>query len=77
MRYENPIELTKERKDLMISEIKNFFSKEREEIIGELAAGLILDFILEKIAPEFYNQGVYDAHKYMEEAAEDLLVILK
>jgi uncharacterized protein (DUF2164 family) len=77
MKYENPIELTKERRDILISEIKNYFSKEREEILGDLAAGLILKFIMEKIAPEFYNQGVYDAHKYMKESAEDLLSIIK
>ncbi len=77
MKYENPIELTKERQDYMISEIKNYYSKEREEIIGELAAGLILDFVMKKLAPEFYNQGVYDSHKYMAEAAEDLLAIIK
>ena len=53
------------------------FFKEREEEIGDLAAGLILDFILEKIAPEFYNQGVYDSHKYMGDAIEDLLSIQK
>ncbi|MBN1165901.1 MAG: DUF2164 domain-containing protein [Methanospirillaceae archaeon] len=77
MRYENPIELTKERRNYMISEIQNYYSKERDEIIGELAAGLILDFVMEKIAPEFYNQGVYDSHRYMVEAAEDLLAIIK
>ncbi|HWQ67253.1 MAG TPA: DUF2164 domain-containing protein [Methanospirillum sp.] len=77
MKYEISIELTKERREIMISEIKTYFSKEREEIIGDLAAGLILDFIMEKLAPEFYNQGVYDSHKYMEEANEELLSILK
>lgn len=61
----------------MVSDIKNYFSQEREEEIGDLASGLILDFILEKIAPEFYNQGVYDSHKYMEDAVEDLLSIQK
>lgn len=77
MKFETSIELTKERRDSIISEIKTYFSKEREEIIGDLAAGLILDFIMEKIAPEFYNQGVYDSHKYIQESAEDLLSILK
>lgn len=77
MKYENSIELTKERRDIMISEIKSYFSSEREENLGDLGASLILDFILEKLAPEFYNQGVYDAHKYMTESAEDLLSILK
>lgn len=77
MKKDNSIKLTKERRDAMVSEIKYYFSKEREEEIGDLASGLILDFILEKIAPEFYNQGVYDSHKYMEDAVEDLLSIQK
>lgn len=67
--------MTRERRREMIAEIKNFFSKEREEEIGDLAAGIILDFILEKIAPELYNQGVDDSYRYIKDAAEDLLSI--
>jgi len=77
MTNENSLEVTKERRNEMVMEIKNYFLKEREEEIGDLAAGLILDFILEKIAPEFYNQGVYDSHTYMGDAVEDLLSIQK
>lgn len=67
--------LTKERRVGLISEIQNYFSTGREEDIGDLAAGLILNFIIEKLAPEFYNQGVDDSHQYMKDAAEDLLAI--
>ncbi|WP_321507733.1 DUF2164 domain-containing protein [uncultured Methanoregula sp.] len=77
MRNEHSVNITKERRDEMISLLKQYFSKERDEEIGDLAAGLILDFILEKLAPEFYNQGVCDAHRYMQDAAEDLLSIQK
>ncbi|MFA5268396.1 MAG: DUF2164 domain-containing protein [Methanoregula sp.] len=77
MKKENSIKVTKERRDDMVSEIKHYFLKEREEEIGDLAAGLMFDFIREKIAPEFYNQGVYDSHRYMEDAVEDLLSIQK
>jgi uncharacterized protein (DUF2164 family) len=77
MRNENTLKVTKERRDEMVSQIKNYFLKERDEEIGDLAAGLILDFILEKLAPEFYNQGVYDSHQYIKDAAEDLLSIQK
>ncbi len=77
MRNENTVRLTKERRDEMVSEIKYYFLKEKEEEIGDLAAGLILDFIQEKLAPEFYNQGVIDAHRYMHDAADDLLSIQK
>ena len=77
MRNEPLITLTKKRKDEIISEIKNYFTKEREEAMGDLAAGFILDFILEKMAPEFYNQGVYDSYKFMHESTEDMLSIIK
>jgi len=77
MRRDDSFTIKKERKDEMISEIKNYFSKEREEETGDLAAGMILDFFMEKLAPEFYNQGVDDSYKYMSDATEDLLSIRK
>ena len=61
----------------MVSAIKSYFITEREEELGDLAAGFILDFFIEKLAPEFYNQGVYDSYKYMNEKIEDLLGIQK
>lgn len=77
MRDNNKIELTKEKKKEMVEAIKYYFLKEREEEIGDLASGLILEFIIEKLAPEFYNQGVYDSYKYMELKIEDILAIQK
>lgn len=71
------IELTKEKRKDMISAIKNYFYNEREEELGDLASSLILDFIIEELAPEFYNQGVYDSYKYMNDRIEDLLSIQK
>jgi uncharacterized protein (DUF2164 family) len=71
------IQLTKEKRDEMISAIKNYFYNEREEELGDLASSLILSFIIEELAPEFYNQGVYDSYKYMNDRVEDLLSIQK
>lgn len=71
----NTLEISKERKDYLISEIKSYFLIERNEVLGDLASLLLLDFIAEKIAPEFYNQGVAEAYKYMNERLEDMLSI--
>jgi uncharacterized protein (DUF2164 family) len=71
------IKLTKEQREDMISAIKRYFKQERGEEIGDLASGLILDFIVEELAPEFYNLGVHDSAKYMENRIEDLLSIQK
>jgi uncharacterized protein (DUF2164 family) len=77
MKKENKITLSKETKDAMIAEIKKYFQKERGEELGDLAAALILDFIVEKLAPDFYNQGVSDSYTYTKEMIEDLLAIQK
>jgi uncharacterized protein (DUF2164 family) len=75
MNGKDRIKLTKEKREDMISAIKYYFLKEREDELGDLAAGLILDFIVKELAPEFYNQGVYDSQKYMSDRIEDLLSI--
>ncbi len=77
MKNEHSIKIAKEKRNDMVSDIKDYFSKERDEEIGDLAAGLFLDFILEKLAPAIYNQGVYDSYRYMKDAAEDLMSIQK
>ncbi|MBD8047827.1 DUF2164 domain-containing protein [Clostridium faecium] len=69
------IKLSKEKREDMISKIKNYFLEEREEELGDLACGMILDFIIEELSSEFYNQGVYDSYKFMNDRIEDLLEI--
>ena len=77
MKNENAIKVTIDQRDEMISAIKQYFLKEREEDIGDLRAGLMLDFILKELAPEFYNQGVSDSYTYLQDMTEDLLSIRK
>lgn len=77
MKETEKIKLSNEKRQDMLLEIKNYFLNEREEELGDLAANLILNFIIEKLALEFYNQGVYDSYKYMNDRIEDLLSIQK
>lgn len=73
----NNIKLTKDKREYMISAIKNYFSNERDEDLGDLASGMILDFFIDELSTEFYNQGVYDSYIYMNDRCEDLLSIQK
>ncbi|MCF6460149.1 DUF2164 domain-containing protein [Clostridium sp. Cult3] len=73
----NNIELSQEKKEYMIAAIKEYFLEEREEDLGDLAAILILDFFMEKLAPEIYNQAVQDSYRYISEKVEDLFEIQK
>ena len=51
----------KEDKAKITHKLIEFFREEREEEIGDLAAGMLLDFIEREIGPFFYNRGVRDA----------------
>ena len=77
MRKDEKLSLSKEKRERMVATIKQYYLKEREEEIGDLAAGLLLTFIIEKIAPEFYNQGILAAYGYMGERLEEMLEIQK
>lgn len=71
------IELSAENKKTAIMEIKQFFEQERDEVLGDLASDIILDFVLEKIGPHIYNQAVADTQMYMSEKVEDLYALMK
>lgn len=68
----NRIKLDKEKYDKAVDEIIYYFESERDETIGNLQAGMLLDFFIEKVGNEIYNQGVADAQKYMNEKIDDL-----
>ena len=68
---------SQQKRNYLISEIQTYFLNEREEELGELATNLLLDFFIEKLGPELYNQGVYDSYRYMSTQVEDLLGIQK
>ncbi|MEN1967453.1 DUF2164 domain-containing protein [Lentibacillus sp. N15] len=70
-------DLTKQQKEEMTGLIKDYFIKERDEEIGDLAAMLLLEFFTEKLAPHFYNIAVEDCHTYMAEKLDDLFEIQK
>jgi len=74
-KLKNKIKLSDENKREMKYKIIEYFSKERNEELGELASQLVLDFFIEELAPHIYNQGVEDAHVYMNDKIEDLFAL--
>lgn len=67
----NPVVFDDQTKKNMIEDIQVFFREERGDDIGDLAAMLVLDFFIENLASEAYNQGLRDALKYMGERIDD------
>ena len=68
----NQIKITNEIRMEMISHIRDYFSKERDEELGDLASELILDFFVNELGPYIYNQGIEDSYAYIQDKADDL-----
>ena len=66
------ITLSPETKKQLQASIKRYFLEHLDEDIGELKAGLFLDYCLKEIGPVVYNKAIADAQAYFQERAVDL-----
>jgi uncharacterized protein (DUF2164 family) len=66
------IVLTKEARQQAIESIKRYYAESMEDEVGDLKAGLLLDFFLKEIGPSVYNKAVTDAQAYFQEKLVDL-----
>ncbi len=67
-----PIELPKQVRADAIASIQRYFEESMPEPIGELAAGLLLNFFIEEIGPVIYNQAISEAQTRMQQRVADL-----
>jgi len=64
--------LPKAKRKACIDEIIAFFSQERDEEIGIIAAEDVLDFFLQEIGTDIYNKGVEDSRELLRNQFENL-----
>ena len=55
-----------------IAALQEYFRDNLDDEIGDLKAGLMLDFVLSEIGPSVYNQAIADARTFFEERTSDL-----
>jgi uncharacterized protein (DUF2164 family) len=67
-----PIKIQREQKLEIIASIQDYFQTERSEVIGDLAAENLLDFMLKELAPYAYNQAISDARRVIEQKMSSL-----
>lgn len=65
------LELNKQQRAAAISSIQRYF-EENLDPIGDLPAGLLLNFFLEEIGPVIYNQSISDAQARLSQRVADL-----
>ncbi|MDE1947943.1 MAG: DUF2164 domain-containing protein [Burkholderiales bacterium] len=60
------IELSKEARQQAIASIERYFAAHMDEKIGNIAAGALLGFFLEGIAPSVYNRAVAEVQERLQ-----------
>lgn len=66
------MQLDEERREDVIRQMQGLFLEEFEEELTPFRAGQLLDFFLETVAPQLYNQAVQDARGFMQRKLDDL-----
>ena len=66
------IELERKARADAIASLQRYFEENLPEPIGDLPAGMLLDFLLEEIGPLVYNAAISDAQTRMQRAVADL-----
>ncbi|MCP5055645.1 MAG: DUF2164 domain-containing protein [bacterium] len=66
------VHVTDERRAGLIEAVQGFFADRFDEDLGDLKAGLILDFFVLRLGPPIYNQAISDAHEFIHEKLVDL-----
>lgn len=68
----NTPELEKQARTEAITSLRRYFDKNMPEPIGELAAGLLLDFFVEEVGPAIHNAAVRTAQERLQVRLADL-----
>lgn len=66
------LQLSKTARTEAIASLKRYFDQNLQEPIGDLAAGLLLNFIVQEIGPSLYNQAIADAQTRLQHRIADL-----
>ena len=67
-----PIELSREDRQQAIASLERWFRENRDEPIGNIAAGGLLSFFLEEIGPLVFNATVARVQERMLERVQEL-----
>jgi uncharacterized protein (DUF2164 family) len=66
------IEISKQARANATASIQRYFEENMAEPLGNLPAGLLLNFFLEEVGPAIYNQAIHDAQARLQQQVSDL-----
>jgi uncharacterized protein (DUF2164 family) len=66
------IDFSRQARASAIASIQRYFEENMTEPIGDLPAGLLLNYFIEEIGPAIYNRAIADAQTRMQQRVSDL-----
>jgi len=66
------IQLDQQTEEYLLKSIRQFFSEELDDDIGDLKARAVLEFCVREICPSVYNRAIADAQESLQIAVLDL-----
>lgn len=66
------IDLPKQIRSHAVTSIQRYFEENLSQTIGDLPAGLLLNFFMEEIGPVIYNRAIADAQARLQQRVADL-----
>jgi len=66
------IKLSDDTTKRLVTSIKRYVAENLDQAIGELKAGLFLEFALKEIGPSVYNHAIAEARDFFEARVGDL-----
>ena len=66
--------IDRQRRRAMVRDLQAWLLDERGEEVGELAAGFILDYVLDLAGPDLYNAALEDADRRSRHRAGGVMV---
>jgi uncharacterized protein (DUF2164 family) len=70
------IKLKDDRLKTLSEKVQVYFRDEHDDSIGDLKASLIIDFFINELGAEIYNQAISDAQGFLQDKLMDLEQIL-
>lgn len=72
MRDKASITIPDDARKQAVASLRQYFAAELDQEIGDLKAGLLLDYVLREIGPVVYNKAIADAKTFFDERSADL-----
>jgi len=66
------LDISKQARVDAIASVKRYFEENMNEPIGDLPAGLLLNFFIEEVGPTIYNRAIADAQTRLQQRVSDI-----